>query len=135
MTRQIEDQVQQYLGCSQKVLAKYLGVSPQALIQNREKSFSSIIDNPVGKRLDLLLYLLECAFQDQTIDSTNIHKILAHPAFKDKHGWKIDCLSAIHEEYDKFVLFEVFQKALEELRSKLDKLPKKNGLYNQIHSF
>ena len=134
MTNQIELRIEQYLDCSQKVLCRYLGVSPQALIENCEKPINDILNNKVGKRLDLLLYLIECAQKDATIDSSNIHKILIHQAFKGKDGWKVDCITAIHEEYDKEVLFEVFQKSLEDLRSKFDKTPVTNGLYHAIHS-
>lgn len=134
ITAEIENRLEKYLQCSQKVLCRYLGVSPQALIENNEKPFKEIINNKVGKRLDLLLYLIECAEKDQTIDAKNIHRILIHPSFKDKHGWKVDCITAIHEEYDREVLFEVFLKSLEDLRSKFDRKPIENGLYMKIHA-
>lgn len=121
ITADIENRLEKYLKCSQKVLCRYLGVSPQALIENHEKPFQEIIHNKVGKRLNLLHFVIECAEKDKTIDSNNIHRILIHPAFKDKHGWKVDCITAIHEEYDREVLFEVFLKSLEDLRSGLYK--------------
>lgn len=134
MTFEIEARIKDYLKCSQKVLCRYLGVSPQAIIENSERPFKDIMSNKVGKRLDLLLYLVECAQKDQTLGSHNIHKILIHPSFLDKDGWKVDCVTAIQEEYDREVLFEVFQKSLQSLRSKLDRNPVDDGLYSRIHA-
>lgn len=121
ITADIENRLEKYLKCSQKVLCRYLGVSPQALIENHEKPFQAIQGHKVGRRLTLLNYVIDVAERDKTIDSSNIHRILIHPAFKDKHGWKVDCITAIHEEYDRDVLYEVFLKALEDLRSGLYK--------------
>lgn len=135
MTREVVDTVSNYLGgCPDKVISRYIGVSAVWLSKNIEKPFSEILENKVGKRLDALLYLLECARKDETIDASNIHRLLTLPAFVDKDGWKVDVVSAIHAEYDKGMLIEIFQRALESLRKPLDKVPVADGLYNAIHA-
>lgn len=135
LTRHVIEKIQSYLGnCSQKVIARYIGVTPVALSQNIEKPFASIIENRVGARLNSLLFLLECIQPDETLDASTLHRLLTLPAFKDKSGWKLDVVSAIHEDYEKTMLFEIFQRAVEALRKPLKQMPIKDGLYSAIHA-
>lgn len=134
LTRDVVDRISLLLGdSSHKVIARYIGVSAVALSQNIERPFKEILENKVGKRLDCLLFLLECIKSDETLDAPIIHRLLTLPAFKTNDGWKIDAISAIHEDYDKFILIEVFHKALGVLRKPVDKVPVKNSLYSEIH--
>jgi hypothetical protein len=134
LTREVVDRIRLLLGdSSHKIIARYIGVSTVALSQNIERPFKEILDNKVGKRLDSLLFLLECVRNDESLDIPIIHRLLTLPAFKDKDGWKVDVVSAIHEEYDKSMLIEVFQKAIEVLRKPVEKTPVKNSLYSEIH--
>jgi hypothetical protein len=134
-TRNVVEKICQYLGdCSQRVLCRYLGVTTVALSQNIERQFSEIIDNRVGKRLDALLYLLECVKKDETLEPSTLHRLITLPSYPDKSGWKIDVASAIHEEYAKEVIVEVFLRALEQLRRPVDKNPVERGLYQAIHA-
>jgi hypothetical protein len=135
MTRDVVDRISQYLGdCSQKVICRYIGVTPVALAQNIERDFASILDNKVGRRLDALLFLLECAKKDETLEPSMLHRLITLPAFTGKDGWKVDVATAIHEDDSKEMLVEVFQKAVEQLRKPVDKKPVANGLYQSIHS-
>ena len=135
LTRQVIERIQSYLGdCSQKVIARYIGVTPVALSQNIEKPFALIIENKVGARLDSLLFLLECIQPDETLDASTLHRLLTLPAFKDRSGWKLDVVSAIHEDYEKTMLFEIFQRAVEALRKPVKQTPIKDGLYSAIHA-
>jgi len=134
-TRDVVDRISEYLGdCSQKVICRYIGVTPVALAQNIERDFTSILDNKVGRRLDALLFLLECAKKDETLESSTLHRLITLPAFTRKDGWKIDVATAIHEDNSKEMLVEVFQKAVEQLRKPVDKKPVANGLYQAIHA-
>jgi hypothetical protein len=134
-TRVVVDRISQLLGdSSQKVIARYIGVSTVALSQNIERPFSEIIDNKVGKRLDSLLYVLECARNDETLDAPVIHRLLTLPAYKGPDGWKLDVISAIHEDADKAMLVEMFSSAIAVLRKPVDKSPAKGSLYAEIHA-
>jgi hypothetical protein len=133
-TREVVDRIRFLLGdSSHKFVARYIGVSTVALSQNIERPFKEILDNKVGKRLDSLLYLLECVQSDESLDTPIIHRLLTLPAFKAKDGWKVDVITAIHEEYDQPMLVEIFQKAIEVLRKPVEKIPVKNSLYSKIH--
>jgi hypothetical protein len=135
ITRDVVARVGLYLGeCSQKVICRYLGITTVALSQNIERPFSEILENKVGKRLDSLLFLLECIKKDETLDSGTVHRLLTLPAFPDKEGWKIDVVSAIHEDYEKAMLVEIFQRAVDMLRRPVDKVPVTDGLYSSIHA-
>ena len=134
ITRDVVNTICQYLGdCSQKVVCRYLGVTPVALSQNIERNFAEILDNRVGKRLDTLLYLLECVKKDETLEPGMLHRLITLPAYKGKDSWKIDVATAIHEEYDKDMVIEVFLHALKQLRRPVDKRPVERGLYQDIH--
>lgn len=134
-TRKVVEQIQEYLGdCSQKVICRYLDVTPVALSQNIERNFSEIINNKVGERLDSLLYVLECAKKDATLEAPILHRLLTIPAFPDKEGWKVDVITGIHQNYPKEILVEVFLKAVDILRKPVDKKPVKDGLFNTIHA-
>lgn len=133
-TRDVVEKIQCYLGnCTQKVICRYLGVSNVALSQNIEREFATILDNKVGKRLDALLYVLECAKKDQSLEAGMLHRLLTLPAQKDRDGWKIDVISAIHQDDQKEMLVEIFQSALHQLRKTFDKAPVSGGLYSAIH--
>ncbi len=135
LTRVVVERIQNYLGdCSQKVVCRYLGVTPVALSQNIERPFSEIYDNKVGLRLKALLYILECSKKDETLEVATIHRILTLPAFKGKDGWMLDVVSAIHDEYPSEMLVEVFNHALTKLRKPIDQVPVSNGLYNEIQT-
>jgi len=134
LTREVVDRISLLLGdSSHKVIARYIGVSAVALSQNIERPFKEILHNKVGKRLDSLLFLLECVKNDESLDTPIIHRLLTLPAFKDKDGWKVDVITAIHEEYEKPKLIEIFQKAIEVLRKPVEKNPAKDSLYSEIH--
>ena len=134
-TRDVVERINQYLGgTSQKVLCRYIGVTPVALAQNIEKDFASILDNKVGRRLDALLFLLECAKKDETLEAGTLHRLITMPAFLRKDGWKIDVATAIHEDDPKEMLVEIFQKAVDQLRKPMDKQPVADGLYQIIHA-
>lgn len=134
-TRDVVDQIQKYLGgCSQKVICRYIGVTTVALSQNIETDFKSILENKVGRRLDALLYLLECIKTDETLEPSMIHRLLTLPAFKGKDGWKIDVVTALHEDDSKKMLVEIFQVAVKQLRKPLEVKPVANGLYHAIHA-
>ncbi|MEK6625227.1 MAG: hypothetical protein AABY86_09680 [Bdellovibrionota bacterium] len=133
-TRDVVNKVCHYLGdCSQKVVCRYLGVTPVALSQNIERNFYEILDNRVGKRLDALLYLLECVKKDETLEPAMLHRLITLPAYKGKDSWKIDVATAIHEEHEKDMIIEVFLCALQQLRRPVDKKPVARGLYQDIH--
>lgn len=135
MTRAVVERIQAYLGdCSQKVLCRYLGITTVALSQNIETKFEEIIDNKVGRRLDSLLYLLECVKKDETLDAATLHRLVTLPSYPDKSGWKVDVASAIHEDYDKEKLVEIFLSAIAKVRRPVDKNPVSNGLYKTIHA-
>lgn len=134
-TRVVVERVQGYLGnCSQKVICRYLGVTPVALSQNIERPFSEILDNKVGSRLNALLYLLECVKKDETLEAPTLHRLLTLPAFPTKDGWDLDVVSALHEGYPPKLLVEVFQRAVDALRKPVDSTPVRDGLYNAIHA-
>ncbi len=134
-TRVVVERVQSYLGdCSQKVICRYLGVTPVALSQNIERPFNEILDNKVGSRLNALLFLLECAKKDETLEAPILHRLLTLPAFPTKEGWDLDVVSALHEDYPHKVLVEVFQRAVDVLRKPVDQTPVRDGLYNEIHA-
>lgn len=134
MTRTVVERIQAYLGdCSQKVLCRYLGITAVALSQNIETTFEEIIDNKVGRRLDSFLYLLECVKKDETLDPATLHRLVTLPSYPDKSGWKVDVVSAIHEDYDKEKLVEIFLAAIAKVRKPVDKTPVSNGLYKTIH--
>lgn len=132
-TRDVADNLTTFLECPQKVLCRYLGVTPVALSQNIERPFKEILENKVGKRLDNLLFLVDCIKKDSTLDASIIHRVLVMPSHQGKDGWKIDVVSAIHEDYDKEMLVEIFFHALATLRGQFDKKPVRDGLYESIH--
>lgn len=135
VTRDVVECIRRYLGgCSQKAVSRYIGVTDVALAQNIEKDFASILDNKVGRRLDALLYLLECAKKDETLEPSMLNRLLTLPAFKRNDGWLIDVVTAIQEDDQKEMLVEIFQKAVDQLRKPVDKKPVTNGLYEAIHS-
>jgi len=135
LTKDVIARIQNYLGdCSQKVICRYIGVTPVALSQNIEKEFPAILDNKVGRRLDALLYLLECAKKDGTLESGVLHRLLTLPAFEDREGWKIDVITAIRQDDRKEMLVEIFQRAVQLLRKPVDKNPVSDGLYQAIHA-
>lgn len=135
LTKDVVERIQSYLGnCSQKVICRYIGVTTVALSQNIEKEFSAILDNKVGRRLDVLLYVLECAKKDATLESGILHRLLTLPAFEDREGWKIDVVTAIHQDDRKEMLVEIFQRAVQQLRKPVDKNPVSDGLYKAIHA-
>ena len=134
-TRNVVEKIQEYLGqCSQKVICRYLDVTPVALSQNIERDFPEIMDNKVGHRIGSLLYVLECAKKDATLEAPILHRLLTLPAFKNKEGWKIDVVTGIHQEYPKEILVEIFLKAVGALRKPVDNRPVKGGLFNTIHA-
>lgn len=134
-TRDVVERISHYLGdCSQKVICRYIGVTQVALAQNIEKDFSLILDNKVGRRLDALLFLLECAKKDETLEPSILHRLITLPALTRNDGWQVDVATAIQEDDSKEVLVEIFQKAVEHLRKPLDKKPVEDGLYQAIHS-
>lgn len=134
-TRVVVERVQSYLGdCSQKVICRYLGVTPVALSQNIERPFNEILDNKVGSRLNALLFLLECVKKDETLEAPILHRLLTLPAFPAKDGWDLDVVSALHEDYPPKVLVEVFQRAVDALRKPVEPTPVRDGLYNEIHA-
>ena len=133
-TREVVDRISQLLGgSSQKLIARYIGVTTVALSQNIERPFAEIIDNKVGSRLDSLLFLLECVKNDESLDVAIIHRLLTLPAFKGRDGWKLDVISAIHEDADKLMLIEIFQHAVNSIRKPVDKVPVSGSLYSEIH--
>ena len=135
LTRDVVDRISLLLGgSSHKVIARYIGVTTVALSQNIERPFSEILDNKVGKRLDSLLYLLECVKKDESLDVSIIHRLLTLPAYKGKDGWKLDVVSAIHEEADKEMLVEMFLAAVSAIRKPVDKAPVRGSLYDEIHA-
>lgn len=134
-TREVVDRISQLLGdSSQKVIARYIGVTTVALSQNIERPFAEIIENKVGSRLDSLLFLLECVKNDESLDVAIIHRLLTLPAFKGRDGWKLDVISAIHEDADKLMLIEIFQHAVNVIRKPVDKVPVSGSLYSEIHA-
>lgn len=133
LTRDVVDNLAAFLDCPQKVLCRYLGITPVALSQNIERPFKDILENKVGKRLDNFLFLVDCIKKDSTLDSAVIHNVLALPSYVGKDGWKIDVISAMHEEYEKEMLVEIFFQALATLRERFDKKPVRDGLYEAIH--
>lgn len=132
-TRDVAENLTTFLDCPQKVLCRYLGITPVALSQNIERPFQEIVDNKVGKRLDNFLFLIDCIKKDSTLDTAVIHRVLVLPSYVGKDGWKIDAVSAIHEEVDKEILVEIFFQALATLREQFDKKPVRDGLYETIH--
>lgn len=133
-TREVVDRISQLLGgSSQKLIARYIGVTTVALSQNIERPFAEIIDNKVGSRLDSLLFLLECVKNDESLDVAIIHRLLTLPAYKGEDGWKLDVVSAIHEDADKHILIEIFQHAVNAIRKPIDKIPVNGSLYSEIH--
>lgn len=134
-TRVVVERIQSYLGdCSQKVICRYLDVTPVALSQNIERPFNEILKNKVGSRLSSLLFLLECAKKDETLEASTLHRLLTLPAFPAKDGWELDVVSALHEDYPQEMLVEVFQRATDALRKPFDLKPLRDGLYNEIHA-
>jgi hypothetical protein len=134
-TRSVVNRISNLLGdCSQKVICRYIGVTPVALSQNIDRPFSEILNNKVGSRLDSLLYLLECSEIDKSLDVSIIHRLLTLPAYKEKDGWKIDVVSAIHQDADKKVLHEIFNHAVSILRKPVGSTPAKGSLYAEIHA-
>ena len=134
-TKAVVGRISHLLGdSSQKVICRYIGVTPVALSQNIERTFTDILANKVGSRLDSLLHLLECVKKDETLDAGTIHRLLTLPAYKGKDDWKIDVISAIQEDADKTMLHEIFMHALKVLRKPVEKEPAKDSLYSEIHS-
>lgn len=134
-TRSVVNRISNLLGdCSQKVICRYIGVTTVALSQNIDRPFSEILNNKVGSRLDSLLYLLECTKKDESLDVSITHRLLTLPAYKEKDGWKIDVVSAIHQDADKTYLLEIFNCAVSILRKPVDSAPAKGSLYAEIHA-
>jgi hypothetical protein len=133
LTREVVANLTDFLKCPQKILCRYLGISPVALSQNIEKPFKSILNNKVGKRLDTFLFLVDCIKKDSTLDAAIIHRVLTVPSYEMKDGWKIDAITALHDECDKEMLVEIFNSSLLTLRERFDKKPVRDGMYESIH--
>jgi len=67
------------------------------------------------------------------LDAGIVHRALSLPAL-EKDGWKIDAISALHEDCSKELLVEIFKKALDIMRERFDRSPIQHGMYESIHS-
>ena len=134
LTKDVVSAIQGYLGdCSQKVVCRYLGVTTVAMSQNILTSFSDILDNKVGRRLDVLLYVLESAKNDATLESSALHRLLTLPSLTDESGWEIDVVSAIHNDASKEMALKIFNESIRMTRKPVDNGPVVTGLYNLVH--
>ncbi len=133
LTRDVVANLKDFLKCPQKVLCDYLGISQVALSQNIERPFKLILENKVGKRLNTFLFLIDCIKKDSTLDAATIHRVLALPSYEMKDGWKIDAITALHDDCNEEILVEIFNMSLMVLRARFDKKPIYDGMYKTIH--